>query len=1150
MIQNEKKYLSDGINADDAPFVVGKGELINAVNHRFGSSDDGAIGFNESVPGNQAIDSSYFQLNSGSPLGQAKDEVNNRVIVFYYEQANNLKGQIFCIELSTMTVRLVCYDGQVKGGLGFTPSSYINDAFVINGKVYWVENGNDPRSLNIDAGIKSNDSTYVTSVAPYETIDQNTIRLIKKTQNLPLMVRKVQASTIPAIASFDGNHLTDAYQFFVRYIYRDNERSVIGPYSKLIEYNYKDSPLNAVEITFNSAEPIHPDVQIIELGVRYNNIGKGYIIKQWDKANPTDAAAILSHNTSAPLRYYFLNTESGIAVDPIDLAKPFDSIPLRAKTAALARNRYFLGNNLFGYNTPKSTSLAITTTTVGGSGGMLATWYTYNTKYNLPGGRSVTMPTIVADLGPSAAKRYLFFEETQLDYSIDITNDVGLVNTSFVYPTSISSSKITLQTANISDIDLLISRLRRALTGTTTNLTHTALVSSGKTVLVINNLTAGQSRTFKSGSAVKVGVVFFDEDRRKSGVVTNDTLRKSFPGRQFSQIAFNNMLGWSLSNTNNLIEIPDWARYYAVVHTKDLTTDFFFQGHAVDIGYAAKDSAGVYTFNHSAGPGPGGFPPAVVGVGLKITDMISYGLGYTYAQGDLVNLYFPARVPVLNVPVIGQYGDWIIIERINIGALDETVQVIFDVFTPHKESVNEGYYEVGEIYEVLDPGTPTRAYSKTSGIINGNVYAISRAKNSTDTIAGFFYTAEAMSPNDNYWKNWWTDAGWINIVDTIGQQRRPNSVAWSNILIPGTKSNGLSSFDALDVKDLPVENGELNKLILASKVQDEGSVMLAIGRNETASMYLGETQVIDSVGSLSLTASSAGVIGTINNLKGSFGTVNPESVKEHQGIVTWFDVLKGKLIQYSSNGLTPISDYKFTKFFRKYARKYVQNNSTYKIIGGIDPTSDEYLLSMISEEDTGFSGLLPTTGLPNEFDLYDGKTKTLGFKMGMQRFISSYPFYYQMIINSGTQMYTFMRSRLFKHSDSLVPDNNFDEQQYTTKLMFLANTDPNRVKVYSNIAIEANMPPVRAIFYSLDPNEQITDLVESDFILKEGVYYANLYRDRLSPNVTGSADQKLYTGDKIRSTALKVQLEFATATKKLQLKFVNIGYHISKGHST
>lgn len=1149
MFQQEKKYLSDGINADDAPFVVGKGELINAVNHRFGSSDDGAIGYNESVPGNQLIENSYFSLLGGIPLGYAKDEVNNRLIIFHYNQDQNEKGQILCMELSTMTIKMVAYDAQVIGGLGFDPDVFISDAFVINGKVYWTASNNEPRCINIDAGIKLNDPDYVTSVAPYEYIDQNTIRLIKKTQNLPLMVRKLQSSTIPALAGYDNNHLTDAYQFFVRYIYRDYERSVIGPFSKLIEYNYKDSPLNVVEITFDPAEEIHPDVQVIELGVRYNNIGKGYIIKQWDKSTPADAAAILLHNTSVPLKYYFLNNESGIAVDPIDLAKPFDSIPLRAKTCCLARNRFFLGNDLFGYNTPPSTSLAVSTTNLGAAGGMLGVWLTYTTTYNLTGGRTVQMPTIILDLGATAAKRYVFFSEVQLDYSIDITNDVGQVNTSFVYPTSISSSKITLQTANIAEIDVLISKLRRALTGTTTNLTHTTPVSSGRNAIIVNNLTAGQSRTFKGGSAVKVGVVFLDEDRRKSGVVTNDTLRKTFPGRQFNQIAFNNVLAWSLSNANRLVEIPDWARYYSIVHTKDLTTDFFFQGHTVDIGYAAKDDEGVYTFDH-ASVGPGGFSPAVVGVGLKITDMLSYGLGYTYAAGDLVNLYFPARVPVLNVPVIGQYGDWIIIERINIGALVENVQVIFDVFTPHKESVNEGYYEVGEIFEVANPGTSNRAYSKTSGIINGNVYGISRTKNSSEGITGFSYTAEAMSPNDSYWKNWWTDAGWINIIDKIGQQRRPNAIAWSNILIPGTKTNGLSSFDALDVKDLPVENGELNKLILASKIQDEGSVMLGIGRNETASMYLGETQVIDSEGTLSLTASSAGVIGTINNLKGSFGTVHPESVKEYQGVVTWIDILKGKLVQYSSNGLTPISDYKFSKFFRKYAKRYVENGSTAKIIGGIDPSSNEYLISMLAEEADGYSGTLPTFTDPKEFDLYDGKPKTIGFKMGMQKFVTTYPFYYQLIIHSGTDMYTFMRSQMFKHSDALVPDNFFDGTQYTTKLMFLSNLEPNKPKVYSNIAVEANMAPVRAIFYSTDPYEQITDLVESDFILKEGVYYANIWRDRLSPNTTGTPDQKMYKGDKIRSSALKVQLEFATDEKKLQLKFVNIGYHISKGHST
>lgn len=1150
MFEQEKKYFSNGINADDAPFVVDKGDLINAVNHRFGSSEDGAIGYNESVPGNINIPSSLLSLFGGIPLGSAMDDVSNRLLLFYYgQQISNANGNIICVELSTGTVRLVLNDSQVRdGGLGFDPAFRINDAYVIDGKLYWSNNFSQPGSLNIDAAIKFNNSGYSTTERAYTRPDQNTIRLIKKTQNLPVQVRKVRSADVPSLTGYTLNNLTDAYQFFVRYIYRNYERTVIGPYSKLAEYNYKESPLNAIEITFDTAEDIHEDVQIIQLGVRYNNIGAGFIIKQWDKDNVADALAITNHNTTGvPLRYYFLNNESGPAVDVVDLNKPFDSVPLKSKSPALARNRLFLANNLFGYTAPTLTSLTITPTVFPSSGGIMGTWFTYVVNWNLtPGTRHPSMPAMFVDLGVGAAKRYVFFADITKDYVVGYSNDIGTPTPGYVPPASISNSLITLQTNNLADIDVLVQKLYRNLTGNYSSLTHTTPVTTGRSVLITNNLTQGQSRTFKSGSAVKAGIVFLDEDRRKCGVVTKDSLKANFPYRSFSQISFTNVMSWALSNTNALTEIPSWAHYYSIVRTKNLTTDFFIQGHVIDASYVTKDEDGVYQYDHSV-IGPGGFDPTVVGIGLWIKDMFNYGIGYTFSEGDLIDLYFPARVPLIGAQVIGQDADWIIIERLAIGALVEATQIIFDLYTPHKASINEGFYEVGEIFAIDNPETVNRAYSKLTGTLNGDVYAIARARTGDD---GFTYVAEAMSPNDKYWKNWWTDAGWINIVDNIGQQRRPNSIAWSNVRIPGTKSNGLSSFDALDVKDTPQESGELNKIILASKVQEEGSVMLGICKQDTYSLYLGETQVTESGGTVAYTATSTGIIGTMNRLKGGYGTVHPESVKEFRGNVFWFDLINAKVIQYGSNGLMPVSDYKLSKYFKKFSRRYIETNNNYPMIGGIDPSSELYLLSTLGFETVGYLPNLPTLSVPNGFELYDGLSMTLGFKMGMQRFISTYPFYYQLICNTGVEMYTFMRGRLFKHSETLVPDNFFDDQQYTTKLMFVANAKPNKPKVYTNIAIEANMAPVSAVFYSTDPYEQITDLVASDFKEKEGVWYANLWRDRLSPNVTGTAVEKMYKGDKIRSSALKVQLEFATNVKKLQLKFVNIGYHESKGHST
>ena len=140
------------------------------------------------------------------------------------------------------------------------------------------------------------------------------------------------------------------------------------------------------------------------------------------------------------------------------------------------------------------------------------------------------------------------------------------------------------------------------------------------------------------------------------------------------------------------------------------------------------------------------------------------------------------------------------------------------------------------------------------------------------------YLTENMSGNDTYFQNWYTDIGRPCFKDTIGQKIKTNSVVWSNVYIPGSNNNGLSSFDALDEQLLPVEMGSLNGLQLTAKVNNQqGLIMLAVCVKETASLYMGEVQVVGSETNAFL-ASSPGVIGTINVLKGSYGTINPESI--------------------------------------------------------------------------------------------------------------------------------------------------------------------------------------------------------------------------------------------------------------------------------
>ena len=102
--------------------------------------------------------------------------------------------------------------------------------------------------------------------------------------------------------------------------------------------------------------------------------------------------------------------------------------------------------------------------------------------------------------------------------------------------------------------------------------------------------------------------------------------------------------------------------------------------------------------------------------------------------------------------------------------------------------------------------------------------------------------------------------------------------------------------------------------------------------------------------------------------------------------------------------------------------------------------------------------------------------------------------------------------------------------------------------MWKAIGIEGNTLPSLTEFSNELPYVQSTDLLDSDYTKKEGVYYATLYRDKNSPNVASGASA-LLTGDKMRSQTLKVHLKFTSTTQEVILKHVNIIYKDSLGHN-
>lgn len=1036
----EKKILAVGkLNADDHAYVIPPNDFINAFNVRSQTTDTGFTNIDQAV-------GSTVRLSVPSPsvsfleIGAIEDIPNNRFVTFYYNTTTS-QHKIMCWDETLQTELLVLVSSQVTGGLNFSKNYPIHSARIINGILYWTDNYNPPRKLNIDAAIKMNNPSYSTTEVAYTNpLEQSVISLIRKPPSYPLSAAKSTAGGITV------NNIVDFAGFFAwRYTFRDDEISVLSPVSKLVNYNTITDTYNAVELVAvdptGTVEQIPQDVQTVDFCVRYGKDPNFFIVKSWDKRITAQATEIANHNAGIdPLSYFFYNDITGIALDSAYSVKPYDSVPLLSRGLEAALNRLFLAYNLVAYNTPTLTSLAI-------------------------------------NLVPET------------------------------------------------------------------------------------NHTPYQNPSFHSASNRQVGIIFRDQYKRIIGnVFTNDTYRFTVPDRNYSDATYYYYLNWTLSNAAATSEIPLDAAFYEIVITKDLRTRFFVQAKSGGMKYAIKDPVtNIISYQDT-------YISSAYGLAFDASLLNAAGMGYAFdpSTTDILKVYQELSATIYSLAVINQDGNYIISTLQDLGSFATQPNIIFEIYTPYKELISEPFFTTGETYKITLPGTGSRTYSAINGQIYGDVWRFGRFAPSGS------YNAENMSPAVKYWKVWNTNSGEANFVFNSEQVRKQTAIQWSNVIIEGSQINGLSTFDALDERILPFSLGPIQKIQQTSKTQEQGNIMLAIGEQDTASLYLGEVQVVGADANAFL-AQAPNVIGTVNILKGNFGTISPESVVEYRGSVFWLDMGNGRVIQYASNGLFAISNYKMTTFWKQFCEQFMSMTAAeIEALGGrpfvfgvVDPKHDELMFSIPKLLPIPPAGYLPdypaidADARFNLFNIYDGAGKTVVFCLGTgdlePHWRGSDSYNPEGFVAMNNQLYSFKAGQLWQHNQS-TSFCNFYGVQYKAQIMCVSNVEPQVPKIYNNVSFISNMSPTFVYFYNTYPYQQSSDLVNergvNSFADLEGTWYATILRNKLVPTAAGYTTDGLLTAEKMRNTNMLIQIEFTVTTTPLQLRFFEVGYQLSSGHTT
>lgn len=1155
----EKQEFSGGVEGDLNLRVVPQNKAINIMNARMAVSKNGRDLRLENVRGtNEKFNNKIPPYGTQQCIGSTTyvhTDGSNRIVFALY----NTHGDhgLYVYDVTNSIFYVIVYDSQITGGLNFDKNYRINrNMKVLGGVLYFCDGtNNEPRAISIEAGIKSNQASYVTDVLPYSfPLDFSQITLIRRP---PIFTPNINKQTD---GTFSNNFIAnDSFEFAWEYGYYTNEKSVISSYSNATRLNKQTDTFNYVAVTMDFAEAIPSTVKFVRLVVRRGNGTSGggniaNIVKVWDKAIQADETEITQHNNGTQvLTFLFYNDLTGEPIAESNVLRPYDVVPNNALTLEAARNRLFLGNITEGYDAPLSTSLSVTLSTVN----IGSTTY----QVGVSTGNFLWLNVIpfyyhkayFVWLGAGIASQQGYYEfPAPYSSTSTVTTNITLPS----IPPSIALSSLVYRGSSQSDV---ITNLRTALgvPAVYSNVTPSSgsNFSWSGTDIQITGATVATYDIFKTGASYDCSIVFYDYAMRKCGVVKNGTqftvIERNFA---FTNGAINQAI-WTLSNTNALTEIPDWAYYYSVVRTLNLKTRFFVNGFSNAARYATKDASGAYLYTNTT------FPFGCVGIAINAQSLFSSGLGYIYNDGDQAILSTNASGTNYHLPAVGQDGGYIIVKAKDIGDLSNLLMV-YEIYTPYQTSEEEPFFEVGEMYSIVNPTSVSRAFGTLSDIFRPDSYALNRSY-LTNT-----YFAEAMCPNDLFYQRWDNDGGKPNFITNLGRIEKQDYFRWSNTYIPNTLTNGLSTFEALNQSNVDESCGAIQNLVLTNKVQDKGTVMLAICYNETSSIYLGETQISDATGAEKFFARSTGTVGTINDLKGSLGTQNPESVVTWNGLVFWIDVNQGYFCQYSSGGLEVVSRYGMSRFFKSYCQDYLSANKnnldningTHFLLTGIDPFHKEVLFGAVGLIYDNYGDVLPsyvsvpsyTTSILNRFNIYDQLAKTMSFSFEKNQWGSNYEYIAEQFENIENRMFSFKAGVLYEHEASSNNWNQFYGNFKPARICIVANLNPSLLKVLNGIVVESSITPTWIVAMSDYPNTQITDLTNNgDLANQEGNFYGAFYFDRLSPNsVESNPEGRLYAagGDPITGIAVQIMLEFQNSADQLiWVTFVDLTWMESRG---
>jgi len=323
------------------------------------------------------------------------------------------------------------------------------------------------------------------------------------------------------------------------------------------------------------------------------------------------------------------------------------------------------------------------------------------------------------------------------------------------------------------------------------------------------------------------------------------------------------------------------------------------------------------------------------------------------------------------------------------------------------------------------------------------------------------------------------------LEENYEEERRSSGLIYSGIYNTNSGINNLNQFIQAEkiTKDLNPVYGSIQKLYSRSTADGD---LIALCEDRIIKILANKDALFNADGNVNLTSTN-NVLGQAIPYAGEFGiSNNPESFAFDSYRAYFADKQRGAVLRLSMDGLTPISEYGMSDYFKDTIS--IAN----QLIGSFDDRKEEYNLTIHTYNASS----------PANKNVY-----TLSYSESAKGWISFKSWIKESGVSLSNDYYTFKNSKMHLHHANSTY-NNFYSSQYKSTITPIFNDSSGTVKHFDTVSYEGTQSKVIKFTNEVVDGVTYNDGEYYNAVAKNGWYVESITTDLQEGHVNEFIDKE------------------------------------------